>query len=60
MRLWFELLNNKFSQPLYLAMPFIEKKDPEFHRNLIEFTSSETNPEEKIKNAETMFARLFG
>lgn len=58
-RLWFELLKNRFSQPLYLAMPLIEKEDPEFHKNLVSFTSLETSPDTKIKNAEAMFIRIF-
>lgn len=59
-RLWFELLNNKFSQPLYLAMPLIEKEDPDFYKNLVSFTAFDTSQAEKIKNAEVMFVRIFG
>ncbi len=59
MRLWFELLNNKFSQPLYLAMPLIQKEDPDFYKNLVSFTAFDTSPAEKIKNAEAMLKRLF-
>lgn len=60
MRLWFELLNKRFSQPLYLSMPLIEKEDPDFYKNLVSFTAFDTSPEIKIKNAEAMFARIFG
>lgn len=60
MRLWFELLNSKFSQLLYLAMPLIQKEDPDFYKNLVSFTASDTSPAEKIKNAEVMFERFFG
>jgi hypothetical protein len=60
LRLWFELLNKKFSQPLYFAMPLIEKADPSFYKNLSDFTSLETNSDQKIESAKQMFDRLFG
>ncbi|MEK7531743.1 MAG: nucleotidyltransferase domain-containing protein [Patescibacteria group bacterium] len=59
-RLWFELLNKRFSQPLYLAMPLIKKEDLRFYRNLVSFTAFETSPTKKIKNAKSMFVRIFG
>ena len=58
-RLWFEALNKQFSQPLYLAMPLIEEKDPEFYRNLINFTATETTPAQKIESAKWMFTHIF-
>jgi predicted nucleotidyltransferase len=60
MRLWFELINKRFSQPLYLAMPLIQKEDPDFYKNLVSFTAFDTAPAEKIRDAEAMFERLFG
>jgi predicted nucleotidyltransferase len=59
MRLWFELLNKKFSQPLYLSMPLIQKEDPDFYKHLVSFTDFDTGPETKIGNAKAIFARIF-
>ena len=59
LRLWFEFRNKKFSQPLYLSMPLIQKEDPEFYNHLVSFTAQDTTSDQKIGDAKWMFSRLF-
>jgi predicted nucleotidyltransferase len=57
--LWFEILHNEFSKPLYTALPFIKEKDPEYYKHLMTLCSSEQSNDEKIDAAHRISDRLF-
>jgi hypothetical protein len=56
--MWFALLKNKYSQPLYLAMPLIQRDDPEYYANLLTILGAKTNSQ-KIIAAERVYEQLF-
>lgn len=56
--MWFEIINNKFPMPYYLAMPKIQEEDSEFALNLLILSSNNSN-QEKINAAEKIIKRLF-
>ena len=58
-KLWFELIERKYSQPLYLAMPLIRGKDPSYSANLTALLTSHDNLQ-RIDAANHLFERLFG
>lgn len=57
-KLWFELIEAKYSQPLYFAIPLIRAKDPSYSAHLAALLSSHDNLQ-KIDAAKQMFERLF-
>lgn len=57
-RYWFEL-QQKWSQPIYKALPYIKEHDTETYK-LLETIHGKTSPKEKIEAAEKFYERLFG
>jgi hypothetical protein len=45
--LWFQILHNEFSKPLYLAVPEIKERDPKYYGSL-EILFSDSSNEQKV------------
>lgn len=56
---WYWILQHSHSQPVYVAVEEIERKDPEFYVLLKSFASSDSSLEEKVEIAEKIKSRLF-
>lgn len=57
---WFQILHGEFSQPVYLALEIIAKRDPAYLSHLCMLASPDTTSREKISHAEALQGRIFG
>lgn len=56
---WYWVLQHQHSQPIYIAVVEIAKKDPGYHELVSIFTSPDTPIEKRIRTAKELSARLF-
>lgn len=56
--MWFEVLRNEFAKPYYIAIPMIQKQDPEYYKHLMVLSGNGSN-KEKISSAEWIFKKLY-
>jgi predicted nucleotidyltransferase len=57
---WYTVLHGEYSKPAYLALPEIQKRDPEYYDLIVQFANPETSLAEKAKTAEEIHQKLFG
>ena len=57
-RYWFEL-QQKWSQPIYKALPYIKEHDPETYK-LLKTIHGNTSSQEKVKASRSFYEKLFG
>jgi hypothetical protein len=57
--LWFNIIRNEFSKPFYVAVPTIQREDPEYYQHLMILCSSNCSNDEKISAAEWLDKKLF-
>lgn len=57
--IWYHVKEKSYPDNIYLSIPYIKEKDPEFHRLLEVFYSLETTPAQKIEVSEKMVNIMF-
>lgn len=56
---WFLMLHHEYSKPFYIAMPRVEKEDPEYYSHLMTLCDDTATREAKIESARWLRQRLF-
>ena len=57
---WYWIRQHSHSQPVYVAVEEITKKDPEYYELVNRFANTEVSTVEKVEIAEKIRDRLFG
>lgn len=56
---WYFVLHKEYSQPVYIALPDIEKRDPKYRNLLKEISDLSKSNEERVSVAEDIMTHLF-